>query len=224
MPDSLMWMRTARTKSRHRPPRKPSVSQRAFQISSRLGSSKRIFIRARPIDHRQRNIEKPQIHRQLAAVVIPVIHHDAPREANAGKAHQLPLTPQQTPVRACPVVSHALQTLLRIADALIESRVDFLHALRLRRHEVPLAHIETVLLEYARHAPRNTRNVRGQLPQRHRLRMWLPRELLLRNSLEHSLGRSNFLAKLIQHRISNRSHSSSSPKKAVSKFQRFRTF
>src|SRR6266478_1765266 len=104
-----------------------------------------------------------------------------------------------------------------------KNREDFLHALRLRRHEVPLAHIETVLLEHARHAPRNARNVRGQLPQRHRLRMWLPREFLLRNPLEHSLGCSNFLAKLIQHRIGNCSHSSSSPK-AVSKFQRFQSF
>src|SRR6266436_9289926 len=126
---------------------------------------------------------------------------------------------------ARPVVSHALQTLLRIADTLLESREDFLHALRLRKHEVPLAHIETVLLEHARHAPRNARNVRGQLPQRHRLRMWLPREFLLRNPLEHSLGCSNFLAKLIQHRIGNCSHSSSSPKSGfkvseVSKFQR----
>src|SRR6266550_8779658 len=46
-----------------------------------------ILVRARPVDRQHRHADLAQIHRELSAMVVPVVQHDHPQHASDGDRH-----------------------------------------------------------------------------------------------------------------------------------------
>src|ERR1700735_4674643 len=84
--------------------------------------------------------------------------------------------------------------------------MNLLHVLRGRRIEIHLSHVELVKLRNLGEAAGNIRNVQGQLPDRHRLSMRLPSQLVRWNPAQNPLRNRSFLAELVQHRFNHSYH------------------
>lgn len=61
-------------------------------------SSKRVFVGAAAVYDWYRDVEQPEVHRQLAAMVVPVVQHDGPHDSGARLAEGFSPADQQPPV------------------------------------------------------------------------------------------------------------------------------
>ena len=99
-------------------------SRRWLQPSrERPDSRERVLVGARPVDRRDRHVELAQVHRQLTAVVIPVVEHDRAQErdraaSRRARARRSSCRQFRISVR----VVHAAERRLRVGDALVERR------------------------------------------------------------------------------------------------------
>ena len=116
-------------------------------------SSKRVLIRAPPINHRNRNFQQPEVDRQLATVVIPVVQHGRPQNCNPRLAGDRLSLHGETPTCQCCLFTHAAEKVLGCANALVVRGMDLFNRVGTRRVEIGLRDVKSVLLQKFRQIP-----------------------------------------------------------------------
>ncbi len=87
-----------------------------------IASGEWILVRARAVYRGDGNVQLAQIHRQLAAMVVPVVQHDRPQERQARQREHFTFAVHHPPRRHYRSVIHAAENPLRFRDALVERR------------------------------------------------------------------------------------------------------
>ena len=99
---------------------------RFFEVAASCGSSKRIFVAARPVNRRHRNVEQPQIDGKLSAMMINVAQHHHSHAVLARLRQNRTAVRRQRPRRAQLLIAQAVQKRAGVLHALIEHRKKFL--------------------------------------------------------------------------------------------------
>ena len=110
------------------------------------GFNKRVFIRAAAVDHWDRHFQQPEVHRQLAAMVVPVVEHYGPEHSDTRLGEDLFSAKGQSPVPLCRLFTHAAKAILRRSNTVIESGMDLFHIARSRRVKTRLGRVKLLKL------------------------------------------------------------------------------
>jgi len=84
------------------------------------GLKERVLVRARPVDRGNGDVQEPEIDRQLATMVVPVVQHDGTDDPDPGNDKQLLAIFGQFPGRHGGLVVQAAQDLFGAGNALLE--------------------------------------------------------------------------------------------------------
>ena len=153
---------------------------------SAIFSGKRVFVCAAAVDYRHWNLEQPQIHRQLAAVVYQRFSIMVRTTSMRGRRiAPCPLSASATsrwPVAAL----SPRETALRLADSGRRPQ-KFLPDSSAAGVQRCLGRVKAVTLQNARQTAGNGRDMQGQLAQRHRFLVRLPSQLIAGYAIEYRL-------------------------------------
>src|SRR4051794_5440569 len=89
-------------------------------VTSRRLSGHRVLVGAWPVNRGEERTHLPQIHRELAAVVVPVIEEDRPEHRGPRHRHELSCPIHHGPRRQQRRVVHPAENSPRVLHALVE--------------------------------------------------------------------------------------------------------
>src|SRR5258705_8035578 len=156
----------------------------------------RVLVGARAVDRRHRHTDLPEVHGELAAVVIPVVQHDRAQYRADRDRHDLPVAIHHAPHLREVGFVQSPKNLARLLETLVESRNQLGGARRARLLE--LRHRKRRDLRDLGDRARDRRDVQRELTERHRPVVRLPAQTIVGDPLEDAPGRLRFLFEFLQ--------------------------
>src|SRR5688572_9918971 len=148
------------------------------------------------VDPRNRNVEQPEVHRQLGAVMDDVVDPEAAVHAPARRAEDRMRAGFESPRIVERILPDPGESRSRRRYALVEQLEQLLAALAvstLVRRAIGRAEIELVLGDDVGRPVRHLRDMRGELTEAHGFGVRLPVELGFGDALEEPAGGRHFL-------------------------------
>jgi len=155
-------------------------------LGALLGESGR-FVGTRSPTGRNRNVENPEIHAKLAAVLIPVTEHDVPKEFSARLSEDLVAAGNQTPSFLHARVVYLGEDVPNCCDAFLEFVEDFLAACGLGKTG-EIRSLGRIVLHELNHSARHVSQVIGKLASGHGFFVRLPGEFVFGEAFQKFSG------------------------------------